>query len=246
MTTPSAADLLRSASGRRVRGEDGNEQVITLSPPLSPSELEQLEAAIPCPLPPDARELFAVASGFENGPLESIEFSGLMDPFMEEAFPHPVPIGHDGYGNYWVVDLVSDSTVWGPIFYLCHDPPVVIYQCAEVATFIADVLRMAEAPFDGPIDDVHERHSMTVWRTNPGAVSRDDALRSQDPVMRAFAGSLTPEHWLVDLRQARTGDGFSWGRFGPQTLVSRAGEGRIFAYQERSWGSRLRSFFTGR
>jgi hypothetical protein len=206
----------------------------------------RLEATIPCPLPQDARELLSFARGFEGSPLESIDFAGLVEPFMVEAFPHALPIGHDGFGNNWAIDLVSGSNRWGPVFYLCHDPPVVIYQCDDVATFVADVLRMAEAPFGGPIDDVHERYSTEVWRNNPGAVPRDEALGVNDQALRQFAERLTPDYYVVDLRDARTGDGFSWGRFGPRTVVCRAGEERIFAYQTRSRMSRLRGFFTGR
>jgi hypothetical protein len=246
MTERSAVELLRAASGRRVVDEDGNESVITLLPPLSADELATLERRIPCALPPDARELLSFARSFDGGPLESLDFAGDGEPMMEEAFPCALPIAHDGFGNYWVVDLVSDSSAWGPIFFLCHDPAVVIYQCADVATFIADVLRMAEPPYAGPIDDVHERHATEMWRTNTGAVARDEAVRSSEPVVRDFAEQLTSDYFIVDLRNARTGDGFSWGRFGPQTVVCRAGEARIFAYQSRSRLSRLRGFFTGR
>jgi hypothetical protein len=200
---------------------------------LSDAELMELEALIPCPLPDEARDMLAYARGFDGGPLESLDFGGLMPPLFEETFPCALPIGHDGFGNYWVVDLTRESIAWGPILYLCHDPPVVAYQCAEVATFIADVLRLAEAPFESPLDDVHERYVMRIWKENPAA---DDEVRN-------FAQTLTPDYFVVDLRDARTGDGFSWGRFGPRTPVTRAGNERIFAYAKVSRKSRLRAFF---
>jgi hypothetical protein len=148
----SAADLLRAAADRVVTDEDGNVNTIRLLAPLSEEEVAQLEARIPCVLPPDARELLTLARGFEGSPLESIDFSGLMDPIFEELFPCGLPVAHDGYGNYWVVDLTSSSGQWGPILYLCHDPAVVVYQCPDIATFVADVLIMAEPPHGGPID----------------------------------------------------------------------------------------------
>ena len=241
----SAVEILKAAAGRNVVDEDGNDEVIRLLPPLSEDELKRLQARIPCPLPADARELLTFARGFEGG-LESIDFSGLDDPIFEELFPCGLPIAHDGYGNYWVVDLVSTTMHWGPVLYVCHDPPVIVYQCEEIATFISDVLRMAEAPWDGPIDDVHERYSMRIWSENPGVLPRDDALRSTDEVLRRFAEQLTTDHFISDLRNGKTGDGFSWGRFGPQTPVIRAAEARVFAYQKVSRGSRLKRFFTGR
>ena len=242
----SAADLLRAAAGRTVVDEDGNKETITLLPPLTEEELARLALLLPCPLPPDARELLTFARGFEGGTVESMDLGGLMEPIFEEIFPCGLPIAHDGYGNYWVLDLVSTSTVWGPVFFLCHDAPVVVYQCPDVATFIRDLLVMAEPPHSGPIDEVHEGHMRRIWKENPGALLRDEALASPDDAVRRFAADLTPEHWIVDLRSARTGDGFSWGRFGPNTPQARAGEERIFAYQSRSRSRRLLGWLTGR
>jgi hypothetical protein len=77
-------------------------------------------------------------------------------------------------------------------------------------------------------------------------MTRDAALTGADDTLRAFLEGLTPEYLVVDLRRARTGDGFSWGRFGPKTVVTRAAAERIFAYERRSKLSRLTSFFAGR
>ena len=228
-----ATELLLAAAGRVLVDEDGNQRTIRLLEPLSAAELAQLEALIPCQLPPDARDLLALARSFEGGPLESMDFSGLMEPMFEELFACGLPIAHDGFGNYWIVDLTADSSSWGPIFYVCHDPPVIAYQCPDIATFIADVLVMCGPPYKGPINDVHERHSMRIWRENPGAVTRADALTSSDPVVRGFAAQLTSGHFVIDMRNARIGDGFSWGRFGPKTSVQRAGAARLFAVRGR-------------
>jgi len=226
-----AADLLRAAAGRVVVDEDGHEEIVRLLPALSAEELAKLEAVIPCPLPADARELLRLTRGLEGCPLESVDFSGLMEPIFEELFPCGLPIAHDGYGNYWIVDLTSKSRHWGPVLFVCHDPPVLVYQCDDMATFVADVLTMVEPPWGGPIDAVHDQYAERIWRENPGAMTRGEALSVSDGEVRAFAEGLTPDHFVVDLRVAGTGDGFSWGRFGPRTGVVRAGDERLFAYQ---------------
>ncbi len=58
--------------------------------------------------------------------------------------------------------------------------------------------------------------------------------------LRGFAEELGPDHYIVDLRAAQPGDGFSWGRFGPRTPIRRLGTKRVFAYQRRSRWQRLR------
>lgn len=229
----SPLDILKKAEGTRFVDEDGNIDALKLLPPLSPEELSELKAAIPCPLPSEARELLEYCRGFD-GVLESIDFSGLLPGFgMEEIFPHAVPIAHDGFGNYWVVDLTAESTTWGPIFFVCHDAPVIVFQTDSLAHFINEIIKLGSSPWRSEINEVHENHHDRIWRENPGLLTFDQGMQSADSDLKAFARSLDDSWWLIDLRDAKVGDGFSWGRYGPATVNKRFGEKRIFAYQKK-------------
>jgi hypothetical protein len=228
-----AIEILKQARGMRLENEDGIVEELRLLPGLSERELKDLAARLPCPLPEEAREVLSYCRGFE-GILESVDFAGLAGGFgMEEIFPHAIAIAHDGFGNYWIVDLTSESTSWGPIFFACHDAPVIVFQTDSFAHFISEVLRFGNPPWKSEIDDVHEKHQRRVWRDNPGTMTHEQCLRSGDPDLVAFAQSLDETYLSIDLRRAKTGDGFSWGRYGPQTVNKRFGEKRVFAYQVR-------------
>ncbi len=234
-------DIVRDLADTRVADEDGNEHVLETSPPLSAEEIDAIERGLPCRLPENMRALLGFARGFANGPLESFDFGGLPGaPFeFPEVFPNGVPIAHDGFGNYWVVDLTPASMEWGPMFYACHDAPVMVYQCDNLAQFLEDFRELVTPPHEGPIDWVHEQAVPNVWDNDPGVISRPAALASGDSELRAFAESLDDSWSIVDLRDAVTGDGFAWGRYGPRTVVRRHGYERIFAYQFKSWWQRL-------
>src|SRR3712207_9193422 len=45
---------------------------------------------------------------------------------------------------------------------------------------------------------------------------RSQCLESDDPILSAFARELDESFQIIDLRQAKPGDGFSWGRYGPR------------------------------
>jgi len=238
----SAVDVLREAAGMRLVDEDGNVETLTLLPGLTEEELKGVEAGLPCALPAEAREVLTFCRGFEGGPLESVDFSGqqLAGFGLEEVFPCGVPIAHDGFGNYWVVDVVSTSKSWGPIFFACHDAPVIVFQTDRMEHFIKEVIRMSNEPWESEIDDVHEKYHDRISRDNPGVMTHEDCLKSRDADLRAFAESLDETFLFVDLRNAKVGDGFSWGRYGPATVNKRFGEERIFAYQIRErWWRRL-------
>lgn len=113
--------VLEKAEGLRLVNEDGVIDQVKLLPPLSGEELRDLEGMLPCPLPQEARDLFAFSRGYEGGALEVVDLSGITYDASfgwDEIFPCPIPIAHDGFGNFWVIDMTPSSTAWNPIFYV--------------------------------------------------------------------------------------------------------------------------------
>lgn len=227
------ADVIREAMGKALVDEDGESVRLELLPPLSDSEIASFAERLPCPLPPEIRELLSVCSGFEGSAADVVDFTGVRCLFDYEAvFPHGLPIAADGFGNFWVVDLQPASQDWGPIYFARHDTPVILYQSPNLAHFLVELLKLSEPPHRSLVDDVHEDRLFQVWRNNPGVRPREECLASDDLELRGFAKELDPWFEIVDLREPRPGVGFSWGRYGPNTVVRRHGTLPIFAYQE--------------
>lgn len=162
----------------------------------------------------------------------------------DELFAAGLPLATDGWGNFWVADLTPAERDVARVFFACHDAPVLLYQSPSVGHFLHELLRMHTPPHASLVDDVHEDRLFRVWRENPGAITQAEALASDDPVLAQFAATLDEDFFVVDLRDAPVGMGFSWGRFGPRTEVRRHGWERVFACRrpERRPGllSRLR------
>lgn len=243
-STPRPLDLVRAAEGTELRYEpDGEPQRLELLPPMPEPDIERLAARIPCPMPDSVRELLQYTRGFATGPLESLEFGGLEAFEWMDVFPHAVDLAHDGFGNYWVVDLTSRSSEWGPIYFACHDPPVIVFQSPNLSHFLEEVFKLGDP--DGPrseLDVVHEEQALRIWTENPGVMVLEECLASGDPVLEEFARALPEGFEVTDLRGAGVGDGFSWGRYGPRTESRRAGEEPVFACQRRSRVQRLKDW----
>jgi len=164
----SIIELLRSNRGNALINEDGVEDRFELLPALTETEIREFEHSLPCPLPAETRELLNFAQGFKGGALEEVTFGGPLTEFgLEEIFPHAITLAGDGFGNFWVIDLTSESKTWGPVFYACHDAPVIVYQSDDLLTFVEEVIRFSNRPWKSTIDDVHERLSNRIWRENP-------------------------------------------------------------------------------
>lgn len=212
------------------------------APPLSETDIEDVSRRAGVALPREVVELLRRCGGIE-GALGQVDFSGRTIEFeAEDLFPHALAIASDAEGNFWVSDVTSDASEVAPVFFVGHDPPVVLYQSPDLEHFVRELIRMGQSPHRSLIDDVREDRSFEVWRRNPGTVSRAEAARSSDAELRAFAASLDDRFTIVDLRSPEVGMGFSWGRYGPNTIVRRHGETRMFAYaapERRGFWSRL-------
>jgi SMI1/KNR4 family protein SUKH-1 len=222
-------DVIKAALETRLVDEDGEPVSLSLQPPLDAKAVETLEKRIGVPLPDELRVLLSFCSGVE-GCFDGIDFTGNTSFEQREIFPHGLPILADGFGNAWVLDLTSERTPTAPLFFACHDGPVILYQSPDLATFLGEVFKLYQSPHKSLIDDVHEDRLFHVWRRNPQVISHEAAMKSPDSAVATFASQLPRHFQIIDLRFVEPGMGFSWGRYGPKTELRRFGEQRIFAY----------------
>lgn len=225
-----AIEHIKAAQAAKLVDEDGKPVTIALAPALTGTEIDNLEARVEQHLPEELRTLLSFCSGID-GCLDGIDFTGADMMFeLREVFPHGLPIARDGFGNFWVLDLTPHTTAVAPVFFACHDAPVVLFQSPDIATFIAEVFRKNAPPYKSLVDDVPSDRLFNVWRKNPGVVDQPSAAVSSDAVLRSFAMELPVHFQIVDLRNVSPGMGFSWGRYGPSTEVRRHGYERIYGY----------------
>ena len=208
----------------------GRAVALELAPAAPSEELDRLEHELGLLLPIELRGTLEVTAGIEGSALDAIDFTGAtLDVEVRELFPAGLPIAHDGAGNFWVLDLTPDDPETAPVFFLCHDAPVVLYQAPSLGAFLHETFRMSIPPHESLVDDVHEDRLFRVWRENPGAIEWSEALAADDD-LRGFAQQLDNRFQIVDLRSPEIGMGFSWGRYGPRTEVRRHGFQRLFAH----------------
>jgi hypothetical protein len=218
-------EAIRRAQATRLVSEDGDEVELELAPGLPRADIEGLADEVGAPLR-ELRTLLERTAAIDGGPLDAIDFTGRSLSFGgEEMFPLGLPIAADGFGNFWVLDLPPDEVETAPVFFACHDPPVVLYQSPNIGDFLHEAFQMLVPPHASAVDDVHEDRRFNVWRENPGTLDHAAALAG-DEDLRAFATELDDRFTFVDLRSSPVGMGFSWGRFGPRTEIRRHGTSR--------------------
>jgi len=194
---------------------DGKEFGIILREGLSDDQIDQLAARLPgARIPREIRELLRFTSGFSFTGLDGISFDGVTQFGFENIFPASVQLAGDGAGNFWVVD-VSPTGDWGPVFFVCHDPAVVIKQSEDLVEYLQQIDELGKKPDQSTLSVFLDRTMMRIHGQDNGFMDLASARSSPDLVLREFAAGL-PDHFVVaDLRDMPIQTGFAWGKYGP-------------------------------
>jgi hypothetical protein len=231
----SIISLLQEFDGREIGEDDHAEPIIgKLLPGLNQAEFKQLESIIPCRIPAHIFDLLSMTRGVEPA-LDLMDFSGLsLQSYapLKDIFPTALVVAGDGLGNFWLVDLNEKSRDWGPVFFVCQKPAVVVWQAKTFEEFLSQIIAFASFEDGSAINLVYDNFAHRVAAENPNLISAEQAYHPGDPDFGLFVQSLKKGYQFIDLRNAKVGDGFSWKRWGDKTELLRNGNLRLFAYRK--------------
>jgi len=206
-------EQLKSILTEQYVSEEGYEYKIELKSGLTERQIDELGAKLPTDqIPAEISELLAFTSGFEFDVLEEITFDAVGVFGFEEFFPNSVQLAGDGFGNYWILDIDKNGS-WGNVFYVCHDPAVIIKHSDNLTQFIEHVNDFGKNGSNSNLEIIHEKTVFDIWDNDNGLVDLENARKSNDKILSDFALSL-PENFVVaDLRNKPNQKGFAWGKF---------------------------------
>ncbi len=208
-------EKLKSILNEKYISEDEEEYQIELLEGLSEEQINNITESLPSNhIPLEIKELLKFARGFEFQGLEEITFDGVGQFGFEEFFPHSVQLAGDGFGNFWILDVNKNGN-WGNVFYVCHDPAVVVKHSENLSEFIGHVDEFGKYGNKSNLDIIHEKVAMKVWSNNNGFTELEDARQTNDTTLKNFALSLPDNFVIADLRNKPNQSGFAWGKFGP-------------------------------
>jgi len=167
------------------------------------------------PLTKEVAELLELTPGFGLGYSE-VHFTETQMQGYHFLFPDWMELCGDGFGNFWVAEVQDQTHDWKPIWFVCHDPPVVVRVADDLAEFIdqvLDVFRKLPTHKDNWFNLSHDCANQ-VWESGGIApVSASEARKSADPDIAALANQLPSNGSVIDLRACPKGSGFSWESF---------------------------------
>ena len=234
---------LKSILSEKYVTEDEDSYKVKLMPGLSDEELISFSSRLPLEkIPEEIKELLKFSRGFEFLPLQEITFDAIGQFGMENIFPHSVQLTGDGFGNFWILDISSQGD-WGAVFYVCHDPAVIIKQAHDLGEFIRQIDDFGKKGKDSYIDIVHEKTTKDVWN-NSKFISIEDAQKSANETVRNFSFNLPKSFFIADISDDFNRVGFAWGKFGPGIdNAVRYKDAHIWAFNQKTKKSFLSRIF---
>ena len=209
---------------------EGERFSFDLLPALNAFELRKFARRFEHPLPPEISDLLAYSRGFDFFAFDRIDFT-RHDLELAGAFEDPIDLTHDAFDNHWIVDINPQDGSWGKVFYVCHEPSVIILQAHNLSQFLSQIASLAKNEEPNWINFIKEESAKHAWEAKDKLIPRDIAVRKGDPVLAEFAETLPPNYLIADMRQADWGDGFPWSLTGPEGDIIRAGAELIFAIE---------------
>ena len=207
---------LESILSNQYESEDGDLYKVELLDGMTDSEIESLKNQLPDNnLPNEIEELLRFSKGFEFYGLEDVRFDAFGHFGFEEMFPKSIQLAGDGFGNFWILDIDQNGN-WGQVFYVCHDPAVIIKHSDNLSEFIHHIDDFGKNGKSSNLDIIHEKSIMEIWQDDNNFIELENARQSSDTTLKEFGLSLTDNFVIADLRNKPNKSGFAWGKFGPK------------------------------
>jgi hypothetical protein len=200
---------------------EGERFSFDLLPALNAFELRKFSRSFSHPLPPEISDLLSYSRGFDFFAFDRIDFT-RRDFELSGAFHDPIDLTKDAFDNHWIVDIDPEDGSWGKVFFVCHEPTVIILQAHDLAQFLSQIASSAKGEQPNWINYIKEDAAQQVWESVDKLIPREVAIRKKDKELAAFAESLPAGFLIADMREADWGDGFPWSLTGPEGEIIRA------------------------
>jgi hypothetical protein len=233
---PTTIDIIKKLKASTFVDEDGESYTLDFKPGLTEEELRSLRTKFPANrIAEELVEVLRETKGWEGYGLETAYFDSIDEFGFTELIPHSITLGHDGFGNCWVLELKENGDL-GRIYFACHDPAVLVIYCDTLIEFFTTLEEFYENPRANYLNDVHEKVTMDIWSTNPNTIDITN-FRKSNSQLSLFLDQFTDDNWVVaDLRQGVKKDGFAWGRFGSNRFTRRHPKESVWVIQKKKKG----------
>lgn len=229
-------EIIKALKESTFTDEDGEDYSLEFQEGLTDSEIKSLEQHFPNEtIDDELKEILKETRGWDGYGLEGVDFSSIGQFGFTELSPNSITLGHDGFGNFWILDIANDGSL-GHVYYACHDPAVFVKYSENLNRFLQSLIEFYESPSENYLDEIHEKVVFDIWQNGGNIHEKVDFIMNNNQ-FSDFLNEFEGDEWLIaDLRNSVDKDGFAWGKFGPNNLTKRHSSELIWVIRKRKKG----------
>ena len=201
--------------------EDGEQYNLEFQDGLSDGQIEQLSKSFPnSTISDEITQILRVTRGWDGYGPERVYFDSIGKFGFTELSPLSISLGHDGFGNSWILDLKENGEL-GKVFFACHDPAVFMINSQNLNEYLNHLLEFYKNPTNSNLVSLDDKSLFDIWSNEDNLISKNE-FKKLNPELSEFANRFEGEDWTVaDLRRGNNKDGFPWGKLGPSRFTER-------------------------
>jgi hypothetical protein len=214
-------EIIKKLKQSTFTDEDGEDYELEFQDGLTNSEIEELKDQFPNKKIDD--ELIAILKetrGWDGYGTEMVYFDSIGEFGFLELSANSITLGHDGFGNQWILDLDENGDL-GKVFFACHDPAVFVINSQDLNDYLHHLLEFYQRPDKCHLNEIHDKTVMSIWDENNLCTPKAE-FENSNPEFKEFLGKFDGDDWTIaDLSNGQVKDGFAWGKFGPNQFTER-------------------------
>lgn len=229
-------EIIKKLKKSTFTNEDGENYTLDFQDGLTDSEIEKLAQSFPSKIiDSEIKEILKETRGWSGYGMEQVDFSSIGQFGLNEISPNSISLGNDGWGNYWILDILNDGSL-GNVFYACHDPFVLIKYSDNLNEFLNTLIEFYESPSENYLNEIYNNVVFEIWENDGKITEKEDFIR-ENIEYSDFLSEFNGNDWVIaDLRYAKNKDGFAWGKFGPNNLTKRHPKELIWVIKKKKKG----------
>lgn len=235
-------DIIQKLRESTFTDDDGENYQLEFKDGLSDSEIDKLKQRFPnTTIDSELIQILTETKGWDGYGLDMVYFDSIDEFGFLELSANSITLGHDGFGNFWILDLDKNGNM-GKVFFACHDPAVFVVHSQTLNEYLNHLLEFYQSPDNCHLNEIREKTVMDIWGENKLCSSKSE-FQNKNTEFKDFLSKFEGDEWTIaDLRNGKNKDGFAWGKFGANQFTERHPTSLVWIIKNKKKGFLLRLF----
>jgi len=227
-------EIIKKLKSSTYINEDGEKETLTFEFGLTKDEVSYLSKKFPSnKIADELVEILKETRGWGGYGLDAVSFDRIEEFGLIELVPRSVALGHDGFGNYWLLEISNNGDL-GKIFYVCHDPSVLVLYCDTINEFLVYLDEFYRDVENSYLNNIHDKIVFDIWNKKPNTFDIN-SFKKQNPNLEKYLINFDSENYIVaDLRNLKNEEGFAW--WGDYEIRSRLPDEFVWVLRKKEKG----------